>query len=116
MRRVISIHNNPENLQLPAKYARLQFALADVDTQDISPYFAPSYDFIEEARAAGHGAPATHGRETMTIKNACMLKFRLAGTSQVDTALFLVPSGGGNCCIAWHTSYPWQQRVAMAGL
>ena len=52
---MISIHNNPENLQLPAKYARLQFALADVDTQDISPFFAPSYDFIEEARAAGHG-------------------------------------------------------------
>ncbi len=54
--RVISIHNNPENLELPAKYARLQFALADVDTQDVSPFFAPSYDFIEEARAAGHGA------------------------------------------------------------
>ena len=52
---MISIHNNPENLQLPAKIARLQFALADVDTQDISPFFAPSYDFIEEARAAGHG-------------------------------------------------------------
>ena len=54
--RVISIHNNPENLQLPAKYLRLQFSLADVDTQDISPFFAPSYDFIEEARAAGQGA------------------------------------------------------------
>ncbi len=54
--RVVSIHNNPENLQLPAKYQRLQFSLADVDTQDISPFFAPSYDFIEEARAAGQGA------------------------------------------------------------
>ncbi len=54
--RVLTIHNNPENLRLPARFQRLTFELADVDTQDISPFFAPSYDFIEAARAAKEGA------------------------------------------------------------
>lgn len=55
--RVLTIHNNPENLQLPPNFQRLQFQLADVDTQDCSPFFAPTFDFVEEARAAGHGVP-----------------------------------------------------------
>ncbi len=54
--RVLTIHNNPENLRLPARFQRLTFELADVDTQDISPFFAASYDFIEAARAAKEGA------------------------------------------------------------
>ena len=57
--RVVTIHNNPENVALPAKMARLQFQLADVDTQDASPFFAPTFDFIEEARAAGQGTSCT---------------------------------------------------------
>lgn len=58
--RVVSIHNNPENLELPAKFQRLQFQLADVDTQDCSPSFAPTFDFVEEARAAGQGMQPLH--------------------------------------------------------
>ena len=54
--RVLTIHNNPENLRLPPRFQRLSFTLADVDTQDVSPFFAPSYDFIEAARAAREGA------------------------------------------------------------
>ena len=30
--------------------------VADVHTQDITPYFNPSYDYIEEARASNSGA------------------------------------------------------------
>ncbi len=53
--RVITIHNNPENMQLPAKFKHLRLQLADVDTQDISKFFATAYTFIEEARAANEG-------------------------------------------------------------
>ena len=55
-RRVITIHNNPENLALPARFRHLRFQAADVDTVDITQFFAPSYAFIEEGRAAGEGA------------------------------------------------------------
>ena len=52
---VISIHNNPENLKLPASYRRLAIELADVETANISAWLSKAYDFMEEARAAGHG-------------------------------------------------------------
>lgn len=55
VRRVITIHNNPENMQLPGSFKHLRLQLADVDTQDVSKFFAPSYTFIEEARAANEG-------------------------------------------------------------
>ncbi|BDA42767.1 probable dual specificity protein phosphatase 6 at N-terminal half [Coccomyxa sp. Obi] len=55
VRRVITIHNNPENMQLPAKFKHLRLQLADVDTQDISKFFATAYTFIEEARGANEG-------------------------------------------------------------
>ena len=29
--------------------------VADVHTQDITPYFNPSYDYVEEARLANQG-------------------------------------------------------------
>ena len=56
MGRVVTIHNNPENMQLPGRFKHLRLQLADVDTQDVSKFFAPSYTFIEEARAANEGA------------------------------------------------------------
>lgn len=65
--RVITIHNNPENMKLPAKFKHLRLQLADVDTQDISKYFAPSYAFIEEARAANEGAQPFASR-SCTVK------------------------------------------------
>jgi hypothetical protein len=55
VRRVITIHNNPENMQLPGRFKHLRLQLADVDTQDVSKFFAPSYTFIEEARAGNEG-------------------------------------------------------------
>lgn len=53
--RVISIHNNPENMALPARFKHLRFQCADVDTVDITKFFAPSYSFIEEGRSANEG-------------------------------------------------------------
>ncbi len=52
---MITIHNNPENLALPPRFRQLRFQCADVDTVDISRFFAPSYAFIEEGRGAGEG-------------------------------------------------------------
>jgi len=65
---VLTIHNNPENLRLPARFQRLTFELADVDTQDVSPFFAPSYDFIEGARAAREGARRSKLRTVAGLK------------------------------------------------
>ena len=53
--RLISIHNNPENLKVPKGFQQLKMTVADVHTQDITPYFNPSYDFIEEARNNNQG-------------------------------------------------------------
>lgn len=53
--RLISIHNNPENLKVPKGFQQLKMTVADVHTQDITPYFNPSYDFIEEARNSNQG-------------------------------------------------------------
>jgi hypothetical protein len=44
-----------ENLELPQNFKHLRIQLADVDTQNIAPYFNASYAFVEEGRAAGHG-------------------------------------------------------------
>ncbi len=57
--RVLSIHNSPEDLKLPSKMQHLQMKLADVDTQDISPFFDPSYDFIEAGIHANEGEHTT---------------------------------------------------------
>ena len=54
------MHNHPDNLKPAADCKHLKFSLADVDTEDISPLFAPSFDFIEGARKGGHGEPPGH--------------------------------------------------------
>lgn len=64
--RIISIHNNPENLQVPKGFQHLKMTVADVHTQDITPYFNPSYDYIEEARLGNQGAFSTPARLTAT--------------------------------------------------
>lgn len=56
--RVITIHNNPENMKLPTRFKHLRFQLADVDTQDVSQFFDASYQFIEEGRGANEGRPS----------------------------------------------------------
>ena len=53
--RVITIHNNPENMKLPKRFKQLRLQLADVDTQDVSQFFDTAYQFIEEGRGAGEG-------------------------------------------------------------
>lgn len=53
--RLVSIHNNPENLKVPKGFQQLKMTVADVHTQDITPYFNPSYDLIEEARNSNEG-------------------------------------------------------------
>ena len=79
--RVLTIHNNPENLRLPPRFQRLSFTLADVDTQDVSPFFAPAYDFIEAARAAREGAYSSYPRgkveRVRKVEEAQRLLFRV---------------------------------------
>ncbi len=55
MRTQVTIHNQPENLKVPSTIKHLQFTLADVSTENISQFFAPTYDCIDEARSKGHG-------------------------------------------------------------
>lgn len=55
--RILTIHNNPENLKPPPRFKHLKYTLADVDTEDISKFFAQTFDFIEDAREANQGAP-----------------------------------------------------------
>ena len=40
---------------MPKGFQHLKMTVADVHTQDITPYFNPSYDYIEEARLANQG-------------------------------------------------------------
>jgi len=40
---------------VPKGFQHLKMTVADVHTQDITPYFNPSYDYIEEARLANQG-------------------------------------------------------------
>lgn len=46
----MTIHNNPEELKLPAHFKHLKIELADVSTTDISRHFNTVYEFIESAR------------------------------------------------------------------
>ena len=55
--RIITIHNNPENLKVPNKYKHTQIPMADVDTEDISQHFNRTYEIIEEARVEKTGDP-----------------------------------------------------------
>ena len=71
---MVTIHNNPENVVLPAKVAQLQFQLADVDTQDASPFFAPTFDLIEEARAAGQGIHRSYTGRNIAVLEGWMCK------------------------------------------
>ncbi|KAI3430229.1 hypothetical protein D9Q98_004826 [Chlorella vulgaris] len=49
---VVTIHNNPDNLKLPAsKYSHLKIELADIDVADIGAHLRSSFDFIEAAVA-----------------------------------------------------------------
>lgn len=62
--RIITVHNNPENMKPPAKYKHLQLPLADVETEDISQFFNSSYEFIEQARVDKTGiAPVSFPSE-----------------------------------------------------
>lgn len=40
---------------MPKGFQHLKMTVADVHTQDITPYFNPSYDYVEEARLANQG-------------------------------------------------------------
>lgn len=55
VRTVITIHNEPGNMKLPPRFKHVKFPLADVSTEDISQYFAPTYDIIDAARAKRQG-------------------------------------------------------------
>lgn len=55
VRTVVTIHNEPSNMKLPPRFKHVRFSLADVSTEDISQYFAPTYDIIDAARAKRHG-------------------------------------------------------------
>lgn len=46
--RVLTIHNNPEDLTLAPGLKHLRQVLADTDSADISQYFNAAYEFINE--------------------------------------------------------------------
>ncbi|DBA81048.1 TPA: hypothetical protein ACH3X2_007249 [Trebouxia sp. C0005] len=72
IKRIISIHNNPENLQVPKGFQHLKMTVADVHTQDITPYFNPSYDYIEEARLANQGVLVHCGAGVSRSASLCI--------------------------------------------
>jgi hypothetical protein len=53
--RVITVHNHPENLKLPATTRHLKYQLADIESADISPLLGPAFEFIEQAQARKEG-------------------------------------------------------------
>lgn len=72
VKRIISIHNNPENLQVPKGFQHLKMTVADVHTQDITPYFNPSYDYIEEARLANQSVLVHCGAGVSRSASLCI--------------------------------------------
>eukprot|EP00877_Chromochloris_zofingiensis_P008595 jgi/Chrzof1/398/Cz01g14120.t1 len=55
IKRMITIHNHPDNLKPPTTIKHLKLELADVETADISKHFNQAYAFLEEARQANQG-------------------------------------------------------------
>ena len=53
--RIVTIHNNPENLKPPDRYQHMRIEMPDIDVADITAHFSPTYNFIEEGRIAGQG-------------------------------------------------------------
>eukprot|EP00198_Chlamydomonas_reinhardtii_P011653 XP_001700990.1 MAP kinase phosphatase 5 [Chlamydomonas reinhardtii] len=50
IRRILTIHNHPENLRPPAGIKHLRQQLPDIEDADISAYFSEAFDFIDEGR------------------------------------------------------------------
>lgn len=59
IKRIITIHNDPENLKVPAKMKHMKVTAADLPSTDLSCFFNATYEFIEEG-AAGTGATLVH--------------------------------------------------------
>eukprot|EP00884_Botryococcus_braunii_P013251 jgi/Botrbrau1/21927/Bobra.0249s0051.1 len=72
VKRIITVHNNPENLNPPSRFKHLKFTMADVETEDISKLFAPTYDFIEEAREAKHAVLVHCGAGVSRSASICI--------------------------------------------
>ncbi|GIL44377.1 hypothetical protein Vafri_1861 [Volvox africanus] len=53
IRRILTIHNHPENLRPPPHIRHLKQELPDVEDADISSLFSQAYDFIDEGRERG---------------------------------------------------------------
>ncbi|GLC33296.1 hypothetical protein PLESTB_000349500 [Pleodorina starrii] len=53
IRRILTIHNHPENLRPPLHIRHLRQQLPDVEEANISELFAPAYEFIDEGRERG---------------------------------------------------------------
>ena len=56
MCRVITVHNDPGRLKLPkSQFKHLKFELPDIEAADVSKFFNPTFELIEEARKEGTG-------------------------------------------------------------
>ena len=86
--RILTVHNNPENLTPPPRFKHKRLILADVETEDVSKYFNESFTYIEEARAAHEG---------MLLRGPWLIH-----------SVFL------KCRKAYHTIYGRIQLIAMA--
>ncbi|KAG2450344.1 hypothetical protein HYH02_004849 [Chlamydomonas schloesseri] len=50
IKRILTIHNHPENLRPPPGIKHLRQQLPDIEDADISAYFSEAFDFIDEGR------------------------------------------------------------------
>lgn len=93
VKRILTIHNNPERLHPGPGVQHMQIQMADVDTEDISPWLKPAHDFIEAGRAAGHAVLVHCGAGVSRSAALCIghLMQRHAWTAQ--KALEHVKSG-----------------------
>jgi len=53
---VVTLHNNPEDLEVPGDVRHVRATLADVATEDISRHFPAAFEAIDEAARAGRAA------------------------------------------------------------
>ena len=93
IKRIVTIHNNPERLKPAAGVRHLQIQMADVDTEDISPWLIPCHEFIEGGRAAGHAVLVHCGAGVSRSATLCIAHLMQRHSWTAQKALEYVKSG-----------------------
>ena len=113
---MITIHNHPQNMTLPAAYAHLKIELPDIDTADITAHFGPSFNFIEEGRVKNQGALAAAYQTSTCLSAACSFTGRQETAAVLSAAL---PGPrllrGQGCCSHSHSALCSKPHWCTAG-